>query len=74
METYLIELWDFTKKLVFLIGLLAILAFIKLNITGSVQINTDIFRDSKEILEIETKLRNLEVLETNNLPEKVRGK
>jgi hypothetical protein len=50
------------------------LAFIKLNISGSVQINTDIFRDSREILEIETKLRDLEVLETNNLPETIKDK
>ncbi len=73
IKNKLIGLWVFAKQLVFLIGLLALIAFVKLNITGSVQINTDIFRDSSEIREIENKLKDLEILETNNLPEKIRG-
>lgn len=63
--------WSFINWLIWLIGLLAIVAFIKLQITGSVEINPDIFRSTREVQEIETRLKDLETYEVNNLPEKL---
>lgn len=74
MKTHALAFWDFTKKLIFLIGLLTIVAFIKLQVNGDITINPDIFRNTSEIEQINRNLKDFETLQVDNLPETLNHK
>lgn len=59
----LYQLWDFAKKLIFLIGLLALIAFAKLQINGSYTINPDILRSTEDIEQINRNLKDFEEIQ-----------